>query len=578
MAKGEGFIEQNGADLSNQVLRKVFVEKSRFREGLRDQGIRIGPEEPTSVATIRTIQLELEQAGVAKKFSRKLATQISGSLIRGDHPRLFSPGEPLTIEAGNVGSTKLFRRSDLNLQRAGERLPIYEQLLVEVQETRAADIREIEELKREEASVPSTASVRIISPYLRSDFNDRVSVLTQQAERNIRVEAITHGVEGTTDNVDGIYHDKDLDYILDNGLNQEQLQQLINKARNNIAHATELNETNTTQMVQIVKATVDKRLAHNARTYDFPVLIVRDIQELVMLELIKQNSNPNVQIFTEFPDATNKAPFPREVLKQWGGRYSAEKLANILEQLRAQDPETAKTVETLLRQDNCQQILYTLQDEGKVLVEESEIDKKELEQKLLPVIVPDQILIQALMADLIGRVYPTLFTTKGKSYEEAQVALRTLAEQFTPEEIAALLVQREVKIQNNPQIEKLERQLAAKNSQIDNTPSQNRQRIQALIREREQLEKRLRGSTTENTKTVPVKENIEGALLSKLPADHEDPINQAFIKVNPEHEITNQTRRLEMAYDVAKKLKGRTFYSLIPDVIPQKSDQLTKDS
>lgn len=543
------------------VLRRAFVEPSRFNEALEPLGVRLNPEDPIGVVDARTIEGELKRMDLAPRFARPAARAIANELRNNQVPRLFSPGSGLTIEAGRVGDERFYRRSDLSDEAAHKRLGAYQILLIEEAERLEREKAENAAEKEAERTRPSSAIVRIMTTFTLDKYHESVKELTATKTKGRQVvEEIPHDIEGGIEPVARIIQRPDARKILENGLDGEQFKALIEAVRAGIIESTAKDEDRNAKTAAAILEVVNKRIEKPGQDVDMPIYFPRDVYEMIYHQMkdLNQNSNVGFEIEVEESRVGATEPLPRHVAKIWSGRFDDDVLPDRLDEIKAANAEIGEAVELALLADNSAHILKELRLGGDLSVEGKTVKREDLSKTLEPIVLSDKVVAQAVFADLVGEVYPMPYhaTLEGEMREIGLNILRSVAEGLSTaqvqEALAPYVIEREV-----PQIATAQKQLAGIEEQLQLVKGSDRsaiQRRQALEKQRGQLVKRVEGFEKQRIVKTPNRDIIQRVVEERLlteapkPRDYGNGEESAGYKIAvKQHELRREANPGETA-------------------------------
>ena len=123
-------------------MRNVFLKPTRFVSALQEEGVRIREGDALGVASIQTLQAELELQGVKDRNERRdIATALSGGVIG----KRFNGIQITQLPDGQ----EVMYRSDLSIEEVMGRHEVYKRLLDATIAEKRRPAREKEEAERQ---------------------------------------------------------------------------------------------------------------------------------------------------------------------------------------------------------------------------------------------------------------------------------------------------------------------------------------------------------------------------------------------------------------------------------------------
>jgi hypothetical protein len=517
------------------LLRKVFTESSRYAGELK-----LSPGESLGVTSRKALELELEIDGVSpKEERRKIATLATGGMRRGFYDSIFN-NFSTKIQTAKPGETEIYYQSGLESANAAfNRYEHYEALLLqEVERLRAEKAeqkRREDEVKRARAALPPKSVLEIYAPYNQSDVTKRLISLDQDTPEGVIVTAANFEQGHFVDPGDSLLHRMDVKRILKRGLNPEELKGLLPKLRAGIVDTTERVEMFAAEAARGILRLTDSFFDSNPdQKYIILAYSKRTLAPFLSAEIGNINTNPNLFLRANIPQPYDNFPtsYPAELMLRWGLRYSKEVAGEFAKVLQESSDELGDRLQSLLENEKAEQLLEDLRNNKEAVLNGRTIHPDEIKGKLSKQLLPDAVLLKAVMADVIGEVLPMAYLFDDQRRDIGFESLRKLANQFSLEEIRGILeTQVNVDITDlRARIKELERQMQLKDRQEKEVPKRERK---ALRKERNQIVQE-KDNLAEQAKAFrSVRTSFISGLTQKLEQETGTEVAQAFHFVNP---------------------------------------------
>lgn len=299
--------------LMRDVVGSLFVKTARLKEGLKDLGIKLKSDEALGVATIGSIQMELELAGHSKDDRRVIATEITRRLMGGVYSTIFpapSQESVVSIKHPVAGEGFLFYRSGLRADEAAKRFEAYQELLrqeVEVKRLEKEEARKVKSAPKQ--TTPSVGTIKVAGFHTRKELDQSIEQGQQTAQSGVKYEPISYDFSPFQAPV-SFLHRVDVQTILESGLTPEQLTVLLPQLRRNIA----LTQEDVTKFVQeaaiSILGTASDKISLPGKDIRMPVLTPRPLVNTLADALAAINQNTALTIDRELPDVDLEVGFP----------------------------------------------------------------------------------------------------------------------------------------------------------------------------------------------------------------------------------------------------------------------------
>lgn len=505
--------EANNADYTRQVLSNIFENPSGYREDFNLRDIYLGETEPTGAASVKIIDSELRALGINPRLSRKAASEATRTLLNNETPWLLSDKPMLRI----IHSQGVFRRSDISERMAADRALAYEQILRE----KAEEYRIKEEERKKESEGPSKATLWLIAPFTKEDYASSIKILREEVPKNVKVEPNELDIVEPVEAAGAVVYSRDIRTIIENGISPEQFPDLIEHTRKSIVEWLTKNEGNAVDIANCLLNQTTDRLKQPGQKFELHSFALRDMANLVFHALRNLNEDPNIEFTLAMATYAGVfvEPLPRKLLNLWASRFDAKTLEKFTEEFNKKDPKLGDAIQTILLGDSVEKDCAALWRGDEITVDNVTVQKDAVDNVLVPLLFNDDLIAQAIFADVLGQMHPYIFTLRSAKREVGLHSLRYLAEHFNANEISSLLTPKKAEPKNLSDIERLRKQMETSNQAIatlTTTDKQTQQKKKSLEQTRVQLAKRLKKFEERNSAQIPIRTLIEIALSKKV--------------------------------------------------------------
>lgn len=540
-----------------ELARAIFVQPTRWHDPLKQIGIDLKKDEALGVATIASVQLELELANVPIEQRRKIATTITGRIIDGRLGSIFPIGSSVTLQRTEIDDIELYHRSDIKPQSAQARYTAYKELLdAKIAEKRRPtqqrrETKEERDRKRrkEERSVrqaerkkPPLAVLKFLSYSSGTPENDLQSRITsieeafQKDKKNsVVVKQVSDPTRGFEDKSARLLAPEMIDRILEKGLTPEQLERMVAVAREKLVDKLRNIEAYADGAAMQILADVGGAI-ETAHSKDFliPITTQRSIAPLLYASLYYFNgvNSPNFNNETNFVLEADFGPnypylsYVNGLMHRWALRFASQTLEVHKELLEnSQEPEAAFLLKVL--DHNNHDDIIALKQGGAIEVEGKSIRLADLDAFLAPMILDDALLVHTIFADVLGALFPLPYTLNGDRREIGLISISKLAQAFATEEIPQLLApDQEDPLSQQDIAGELKNQIEALENEVKNMRGIGREaslRKNALNKKIKDLYGSLRRITTAGGKKETRGEKIKRLLRERIPEKEPKP-------------------------------------------------------
>lgn len=476
-----------------ELLDRIFLQPSPFFELLKDSGIRIAALDPLGVASMTSLDMEMELGtSLPRDDRRRVASEMTDVLRKDD----FHFGRNSTTEMKNgqvqivaktdgearsnkqtkgqikdqpdsqADSEKIlktllfFYASTLSLEQAQARYLAYHKLLEEeVREKREARLAEQERAEaaqrerrelakavmrggadaRRHTGIPSTAHLVLYAAYDSDDFEAKVRGLKKTTERGVRIEALAPDFSGFPDYSASVLHRADVARILKSGLTSEEFEGLLPGMRQAIMKATENIEHLADNTAKEILDAALKRISIPKSKYILPFIAPRIMAAPIRRSITELKEEERITGRDETPTAFNSGsmPYPALLVDLWNLRFDPTELETEVGEFGAGN--MAEKLRLLLSSGDRAVLLRDLKRKREVNLEGEIVKRAEMESFLGVKLLDDNLLTRVIFADVIGELRPLPYLVTGYGREVGLLSLRMVAEQFVIPEIISFL-------------------------------------------------------------------------------------------------------------------------------------------